>query len=40
MWDDAWTVATAHGGWCAQFEHTLLVTEHGIEVLTDYEMAF
>jgi len=33
-WDDNWTNATADGGRAAQFEHTLLVTEDGCEVLT------
>jgi methionyl aminopeptidase len=34
MWDDGWTVLTADGSRCAQFEHTLAVTERGAEVLT------
>jgi len=34
MWDDDWTVVTADGSRSAQFEHTLLVTETGAEVLT------
>jgi methionyl aminopeptidase len=34
MWDDGWTVLTADGSRCAQFEHTLVVTEGGAEVLT------
>jgi len=34
MWDDGWTVATADGQRTAQFEHTLLVTEDGHELLT------
>ncbi len=33
-WDDGWTVATDDGSWCAQFEHTLVVTDEGAEVLT------
>lgn len=33
-WPDDWTSATADGGLSAQFEHTLLVTEDGVEVLT------
>ena len=33
-WNDGWTVATNDGSWCAQFEHTLLVTDEGAEVLT------
>jgi methionyl aminopeptidase len=32
--DDGWTVVTADGSPSAQFEHTVLVTEHGYEVLT------
>jgi methionyl aminopeptidase len=34
MWDDGWTVLTTDGSRCAQFEHTLAVTEQGAEVLT------
>jgi methionyl aminopeptidase len=34
MWEDGWTVLTADGSRCAQFEHTLAVTESGAEVLT------
>ena len=34
MWDDDWTVVTRDGRTSAQFEHTLLVTETGAEVLT------
>ena len=34
MWDDGWTVLTADGSRCAQFEHTLAVNENGAEVLT------
>jgi len=34
MWDDGWTVVTTDGSRCAQFEHTLVVTENGAEVLT------
>ena len=32
--DDDWTVVTADGSLSAQFEHTVLVTETGCEVLT------
>ena len=32
--DDGWTAVTADGSPSAQFEHTVLVTEHGCEVLT------
>jgi methionyl aminopeptidase len=34
MWDDGWTVVTADGRPSAQFEHTLLVTDDGAEILT------
>ena len=33
-WDDGWTAVTADGGRCAQFEHTILVTPTGADVLT------
>ncbi|MFS8775757.1 type I methionyl aminopeptidase [Synechococcus sp. W65.1] len=32
---DRWTVVTVDGSWSAQFEHTILVTEAGAEILTD-----
>jgi methionyl aminopeptidase len=34
LWDDDWTVLTADGSRCAQFEHTLVVTDSGAEILT------
>ena len=34
MWDDGWTVVTRDRRRTAQFEHTLLVTETGAEILT------
>lgn len=34
VWDDDWTVVTLDKSRCAQFEHTLVVTETGAEVLT------
>jgi methionyl aminopeptidase len=34
MWDDGWTVVTKDRKRSAQFEHTLLVTEDGCEILT------
>lgn len=34
MWDDGWTVVTADGRRTAQFEHTLLITPSGPEILT------
>jgi methionyl aminopeptidase len=32
--DDGWTVVTEDGRWSAQFEHTLLVTRTGCQILT------
>ena len=34
LWDDGWTAVTADGGRTAQFEHTLLITDDGAEILT------
>ena len=34
MWDDGWTVVTRDRKRSAQFEHTILVTEDGSEILT------
>jgi methionyl aminopeptidase len=34
MWSDGWTAVTKDGSWTAQFEHTLLVTDDGAEILT------
>jgi methionyl aminopeptidase len=34
MWDDGWTVVTLDGRRSAQFEHTVLITEAGPEILT------
>jgi methionyl aminopeptidase len=34
MWDDGWTVVTRDRRRSAQFEHTLVVTETGAEILT------
>ncbi|MEO6413471.1 MAG: type I methionyl aminopeptidase [Pedococcus sp.] len=34
MWDDKWTVVTADRCRSAQFEHTILITETGNEILT------
>ncbi len=33
-WPDGWTAVTADGQRSAQFEHTVLITEDGHEVLT------
>lgn len=37
MLDDGWTAVTADGARSAHFEHTVLITEHGPEVLTRVE---
>jgi len=34
LWDDGWTAVTVDRSRTAQFEHTLLVTDDGVEVLT------
>lgn len=34
IWSDGWTVATRDRRWTAQFEHTILVTADGAEILT------
>ncbi|MBT8226267.1 MAG: type I methionyl aminopeptidase [Dactylosporangium sp.] len=34
VWRDGWTVVTKDRQWTAQFEHTILVTEDGHEILT------
>jgi len=34
LWDDQWTIVTLDGQPSAQFEHTVLVTDDGVEVLT------
>ena len=34
LWDDNWTVTTKDKSWTAQFEHTLVVTDTGAEILT------
>ena len=40
MWLDNWTAVTADGKRSAQFEHTLLVTETGCEILYDFMKLF
>jgi methionyl aminopeptidase len=32
--DDGWTISTRDGSLAAHFEHTVLVTEDGVEILT------
>ncbi len=34
IWDDGWTVTTKDKSWTAQFEHTMVVTDNGAEILT------
>ena len=34
MWDDDWTAVTSDGSRTAQFEHTMVVTADGVDVLT------
>jgi methionyl aminopeptidase len=34
LWGDDWTVVTRDRSLTAQFEHTLVVTERGAEILT------
>ena len=34
IWPDGWTAVTADGMRTAQFEHTILVTDTGREILT------
>jgi methionyl aminopeptidase len=34
VWADGWTAVTKDGGLSAQFEHTLLITTDGVEILT------
>ena len=34
QWDDDWTIVTADRSRTAQFEHTIVVTEEGADILT------
>jgi len=34
LWKDGWTISTKDFGWAAQFEHTVLITDTGVEILT------
>ncbi|MBG6121862.1 type I methionyl aminopeptidase [Corynebacterium aquatimens] len=34
MWDDGWTIQNIDGRYTAQFEHTIVITEEGNEILT------
>ncbi|KAI8326015.1 methionine aminopeptidase [Martensiomyces pterosporus] len=35
QWPDGWTISTEDGGRSAQYEHSLVVTENGVDVLTE-----
>ncbi|CAL5011021.1 unnamed protein product [Urochloa decumbens] len=35
LWDDGWTAVATDGSLSAQFEHTVLVTRGGVEILTE-----
>ncbi|CAO2200968.1 unnamed protein product [Urochloa humidicola] len=35
LWDDGWTAVAVDGSLSAQFEHTVLVTRNGVEILTE-----
>ena len=37
MWPDRWTAPTKDGKRSSQFEHTMIVTQNGVELLTDYD---
>jgi len=39
MWRDGWTVVTKDRALTAQFEHTILVTENGVQILTTSQQA-
>jgi len=34
IWDDQWTTVATDGGWSSQFEHTILITTKGAQILT------
>lgn len=36
IWPDNWTIVTRDGSRSAQFEHTVVVTKDGVEILTPY----
>ena len=35
-WKDNWTMVTTDGSWAAQHEHTILITNNGHEILTQF----
>ena len=32
---DGWTILTADGSWAAHFEHTVLITQDGAEIISE-----
>ena len=34
MWDDGWTIVTRDRSWVAQWEHTVVVIDDGVDILT------
>lgn len=40
MWEDGWTFQTLTGARSAQFEHTILITDDGHEILTGPSLAY
>ena len=32
--DDGWTIVSEDNSWTAQYEHTILITDHGVDILT------
>ena len=32
--DDGWTIISEDSSWTAQYEHTILITDHGVDILT------
>lgn len=34
LWEDGWTAATTDGSRTSQFEHTILITDDGCDILT------
>ncbi len=35
LWPDKWTAVSVDRSWSAQAEHTVLITDNGVEVLTE-----
>ena len=32
--DDGWTITSADSSWTAQYEHTILIADHGMDIHT------